>query len=403
MEFSNRQDHILKTQLNIFKVTRKRPSGVFSFPELIDQISLCETAQPYLYDDVASDHQYHEEVDDQVQNSHPTDRTDEGPRLTTRVLQKWFIGEIVVRGRGDQKMKVRHFTLPSIESRMAIYEFLKEKKLITEADLAVEDWPYASLATNFLRYMNEVTITSPTATVQTTISDEYYAFGDDGEKIQVRRLSVTKSNLIDIFEVSERTTVFKKWKRGTSSTPAHINLERPDDRVCLSGWGVLSHQYFCVYLNSKTDEAPVWREYKLLQNSNRDGTEGAVFSVLSNNGQGTIKIKNSNYYSNINAFLEFIYSSMHNVGYKIVGRNVNLLRPPMKLDTTSFLELWDCVKDPDDVDFERFAALVDAGASINNRLPRWGGTLLHRCADTLNRTCLKALIKRPDLDLSCAQ
>ena len=89
---------------------------------------------------------------------------------------------------------------------------------------------------------------------------------------------------------------------------------------------------------------------------------------------------------------------MYNTTYKIIGKNIKLLRSPVKLENTSFLELYNCFKDPENIDFDRFEALVEAGASINDPLPRGGGTLLHLCALALNRTCLRALIKRPDLD-----
>ena len=396
MEFNKSQIETLKTRLRVFKAS-KTGSQPFSFQEIVNQIILCDAAQPYLYDNLNSETDDTIDLIDETASLHAPERADKGLPMTTNIFQKWLNGELVVRGRGNQKAKIRHFTEPSNDNLMAIYLFLKEKKYIAEENLIVEDWPYAVLANDFLRYMNETTTPADRSPQDNLVTGEFYTFGNSDDIIQIRRLPVSDTNLPNVYKVDEQTKIFTKWKRKTSSSPAHINLELATHNSKLHGWGVKSLQHFCLFLKSPDNISGVHREYTLVQSPYKNSESKFEFSVVTSAPLAFPKVKNYTFTNNISNLIDKFYEILYNEGYKVIGNKIKLLRPFINLNNTLNKTLYDCVKDSENPDFSQFAELVKSGADVNERIPG-DMTLLHICALHTSRGFLRELIKRSDLD-----
>ena len=397
IRFSSAQIARLKTRLEIYKTAGKGRGRSYSWIELIDQIEQCEAAFAWLREVQTESPSDHDALwEETVQR----ERSDKGRPMTTNVLQKWLRGELVTRGRGNNKVKFRHFTTPSAHNLMAVYAFLKEKNFILDADLKTQDWSYATLACQFRDQFWGEAAASIAPITPTLPAGEYYGFTYNNKQLVVRRLTLIDYNLDDVYEIHERQMLFTVWRKRERSQTSHINIDKPTTVTHLVGWCVQKGSAMMAFLKSNSgtpENIAIFHAMAPEQGANNDRI---MFSIIETKEQKTAKPLEVSFLMNSDKFVDNVSEFIDTHKVTTYGSKLKLLRPStLNMTTrTSYFELIDCIKYIDKIDIPRFQALVEGSADINARNPATGQTILHHIAQTLNRPALKVLIKRADLD-----
>jgi hypothetical protein len=399
-EFSTRQAARLKARLIAYRALASRTATPLSLMALIHEITDSDAAQTWL-------RQISEQADDPSWLAENTplrqERADKGAPMTTNVLQKWFAGELVTRGRGAARMRVRHFTTPSPANLMAIYAFLQEKGFITEGDLKEDRWPHAVLAASYRDFL--------TAHTQNAGADgapgplgEFYSATVAGRDIIIRRLSITERGLGAAVAVEERIMVFARSALSPASSATTIDLHRPRAVAMLHGWGYVSGGQVSLFTSGTVESAPKSHEYKALKSEQdeRGNVLLELAAMASAPGQ-TAVLTQEIATNNPSAFVEQTLATLKAQATRVQGPKIKLLRPAQlpETDAETYALLARCFSysAPYRFDWERFALLASIIPNINARDPLGGETILHLAARTLNRPAIKALIKRHDLDV----
>jgi hypothetical protein len=331
------------------------------------------------------------------------ERADKGAPMTTNVLQKWFAGELVTRGRGAARMRVRHFTTPSPANLMAIYAFLQEKGFITDGDLKEDRWPHAILAASYRDFL--------TAHTQSAGADgapgplgEFYSATVAGREIIVRRLSVTERGLGPAVAVEERIMVFARSALSPTSSATTIDLHRPRAVAMLQGWGYVSGGQVSLFTSGTVESAPKSHEYKAIKSEQYErGNVVLELAAMASAPDQAMALSHEIATNNPSAFVEQTIATLKAQGTRVQGPKIKLLRPAHlpETDAETYALLARCFSysAPYRFDWERFGLLASIVPNINARNPDSGEAILHLAARTLNRPAIKALIKRHDLDM----
>jgi hypothetical protein len=331
------------------------------------------------------------------------ERSDKGAPMTTNVLQKWFAGELVTRGRGAARMRVRHFTTPSPSNLMAIYAFLQEKGFITDGDLKEDSWPHAILAASYRDYQ-AASGNSAGADGAPGVLGEFYSAVMAGREIIIRRLSITERGLGSAVAVEERITVFERSSLTAATSATTIDLHRPRAVAVLEGWGYVCGRQISLFTSGNVEADAKSHEYKALKCEQDEG--GSVVlelaSIASRAGEAA-QLSQELATNNTSAFIEQTLATLKAQGTRVQGPKIKLLRPAHLPDTDAetYALLARCFSysPPYRFDWERLGLLASIIPNINARDPVGGGTILHLAARTLNRPAIKVLIKRQDLDV----
>jgi hypothetical protein len=323
--------------------------------------------------------------------------------MTTNVLQKWFAGELVTRGRGAARMRVRHFTTPSPSNLMAIYAFLQEKGFITEGDLKEDHWPHAILAAGYRDYLAG-SGNSAGADGAPGALGEFYSAIVAGREIIIRRLSITERGLGAAVAAEERTMVFERSTLTAATSATTIDLHRPRAVAVLDGWGYVSGGQVSLFTSGIVETHAISHEYKALKCEQDEGGSVVLeLAAISNRAGETAQLTQELATNNPSAFIEQTLAKLKAQGTRVQGPKIKLLRPAQLPDTDAetYALLARCFSysPPYRFDWERFGLLASIIPNINARALVGGGTVLHLAARTLNRPAIKALIKRRDLDV----
>lgn len=398
-QFSARQAARLKTRLIAYRALASRSGAPLPLLQLVQEIADSEAAQPWLRSVEEDGDDPHWQEDELPVR---TERADKGFPMTSNVLQKWFSGELVTRGRGAARIRVRHFATPSPANLMAIYAFLREKKFITDPELTEDPWPYAVLATAFRDYIapGQATIGAGGAPV---LSGEFFSAAAAGRDVIVRRISITERGLGAAVAVEERIMVFARTALSGSSSTTVIDLHRPRAVSVMQGWGISSGPHLSLFTNAHANPQPIWHEYKALKTDAEPGGATTLeFAVLTMRPGESAILETHGATNDASAFIEQALASLKADGTRVRGPNIKLLRPAHIPDTDAeiYALLARCFSfsPPYRFDWQRFALLTSLVQNINACNPESGGTILHLAARTLNRPAVKALIKRKDLD-----
>ncbi len=320
--------------------------------------------------------------------------------MTTNVLQKWFAGELVTRGRGAARIRVRHFTTPSPSNLMAIYAFLQEKGFITDPELREDPWPHAVLAASFRDYQTGSAAESGAAGAL----GEYFSAVTAGRDVIVRRLSITERGLGAAVAAEERVMVFAKAALTDRSSAFVIDLHRPRAVAVFDGWGLASGAQLSVFTRGQFESLPILHEYKALKSQAEDDASVTLdVAHITERGSEAASLSQELLVSDPSAFIEQTLATLKAQGTRVQGPKIKLLRPAQLpgTDAEIYALLGRCFSysPPYRFDWERFGLLASIIPNINARDPVGGGTVLHLAARTLNRPAIKTLIKRRDLDM----
>lgn len=329
-----------------------------------------------------------------------SERSDKGAPMTTNVLQKWFAGELVTRGRGADRMRLRHFTTPSPANLMAVYAFLQEKGFITDPELREDPWPHAVLAASFRDYQTGSAAPSGAAGAL----GEYFSAVTAGRDVIVRRLSITERGLGAAVAAEERVMVFARTALTDRSSTSVIDLHRPRAVAVFDGWGIASGAQLSIFTRGELEGQPVWHEYKALKSQPADDASVTLeVAHLTERGSEAASLSQELLIADPAAFIEQTMATLKAQRNRVHGPKIKLLRPTHlpETDAETFALLARCFSysAPYRFDWERFALLASVIPNIGARDPATGGTILHLAARTLNRPAIKALIKRRDLDV----
>lgn len=399
-EFSARQAARLKARLIAYRALANRSGGLLSLMALIHEITDSDAAQGWL-------RKVADEPDDPRWLAGDTplrqERADKGAPMTTNVLQKWFAGELVTRGRGAARMRVRHFTTPSPSNLMAIYAFLQEKGFITEGDLKEDPWPHAVLAASYRDYL-AASHKSAGADGTPGALGEFFSATLAGREIIIRRLSITERGLGQAVAAQERIMVFDRNTLAAGSSATTIDLYRPRAVAVLEGWGYVYGEQVSLFTSGTIESAPTSHEYKALKcEQDKDGSLVLEMASIASRSGEAAQLTQEIVTNNPSAFVEQTLAALKAQGTRVQGPKIKLLRPAHLPDTDAeiYALLSRCFSysPPYRFDWERFGLLASIIPNINARNPLSGGTILHLAARTLNRPAIKALIKRRDLDM----
>ena len=398
-EFSSRQAARLKARLIAYRALASRSGKPLSLMDLIGEISDSEAAHIWLRKTEEAESPSEPEASPPRQ-----ERADKGAPMTANVLQKWFSGELVTRGRGEARMRLRHFTTPSAGNMMAIYAFLQEKGFITEADLREDAWPYAVLAAAFGDYCAPSGESSADADGAAGVLGEYFAAITAGREVIVRRLSLSERGLGPALAAEERIMIFERRALTASSSETLIDLHRPRAVAVLNGWAIASGAQLSVFTNGPIGAQRLWHEYKALKTEQtlQAGTVLDLAALASRAGEAAILMR-ERATNDPAAFVAQTLTALKAQAIRVHGPIIKLLRPAHLPDTDAetYALLARCFSfsAPFRMECERFALLASLVPNINARDPDSGGTVLHLAARTLNRPAIKALMKRRDLDV----
>jgi hypothetical protein len=399
-EFSARQATRLKVRLIAYRALASRSASPLSLMALIQQIADSDAAHPWLRDTVDAPENALVEPDENILR---TERADKGAPMTTNVLQKWFSGELVTRGRGPARMRVRHFTTPSPSNLMAIFAFLREKGFVTDTDLREDPWPYAVIATIFRDYHLPQNASAAAGGASGALG-EFYTSIEANRDVTIRRLSITERGIGPAVAVEERVMVFARTALTTSSSATTIDLHRPAMVTILTGWGFALGSHLSIYTRGQHEAQPQWNEYKSIKSEQEeDGSITLELAVISNYPAKASTLTHEMATNSPAAFIAQIMARLKAQDTRVQGPRIKLLRPANlpATDAETYELLAGCfsLKAPSRLSWERFALLTSIVANINARDPHSGGTILHIASRTLNRSAIKALIKRKDLDV----
>lgn len=396
-EFSARQAARLKARLIAYRALASRSGRPLSLMDLIHEIGDSDAAHIWLRTpaDMPDDPSLDADI-----TSPRSERPDKGAPMTTNVLQKWFAGELVTRGRGVARMCVRHFTTPAPGNLMAIYAFLKEKGFITDPELREDPWPHAVLAASFRDYQRGSAAESGAAGAL----GEYFSAIAAGRDVIVRRLSITERGLGAAVAAEERVMVFARTALTDRTSTSVIDLHRPRAVAVFDGWGIASGAQLSVFTRDDLEGQPVWHEYKALKSPPaNDASVTLEVAHIIGRGSEAASLSQELLVSDPAAFVEQTLATLKAQGTRVHGPKIKLLRPPHlpETDADVFALLARCFSydAPYRFDWERFALLASVIPNIGARDPVTGATILHLAARTLNRPAIKALIKRQDLDV----
>ncbi|MBA4130078.1 MAG: hypothetical protein C0519_01495 [Hyphomicrobium sp.] len=401
-EFSARQAARLKARLIAYRALASRSGSPLSLMALIHEITDSDAAQNWLRtvtdesDDprwLAADMPLRQE------------RADKGAPMTTNVLQKWFAGELVTRGRGAARMRVRHFTTPSPSNLMAIYAFLQEKGFVTDGDLKEDPWPHAVLAASYRDYLAASRDSAGADGAPGTLG-EFYSAVTAGREIIIRRLSITERGLGAAVAVEERMMVFPRSALTTGLPATTIDLHRPSVVAVLDGWGYVCGGQVSLFTSGIVEADDNSHEYKALKcEQDEGGSLMLELAAISNRAGEPAQLTHELATNNPSAFIEQTLATLKAQGTRVQGPKIKLLRPAHLPDTDTDAETYALLarcfsySPPYRFDWERFALLASIIPRINARDSLGGGTVLHLAARTLNRPAIKALIKRQDVDV----
>lgn len=396
-EFSARQAARLKARLIAYRALASRTGRPLSLMDLIHEIGDSDAAHIWLRTpaDAPDDPSLVDEI-----TPPRSERPDKGAPMTTNVLQKWFAGELVTRGRGAARMRIRHFTTPAPGNLMAVYAFLQEKGFITDPELREDPWPHAMLAASFRDYQTGSAAQSGAAGGL----GEYYSAVVAGRDVIVRRLSITERGLGAAVAAEERVMVFTRTALTDTSGASVIDLHRPRAVAVFDGWGFASGAQLSVFTRGELEGQPVWHEYKALKSQAEDDASVTLdVAHLTERGSEAASLSQELLIADPAAFIEQTLDTLKAHGTRVHGPKIKLLRPTHlpETDAETFALLARCFSysAPYRFDWERFALLASIIPNIGARDPATGGTILHLAARTLNRPAIKALIKRRDLDV----
>jgi hypothetical protein len=331
------------------------------------------------------------------------ERADKGAPMTTNVLQKWFSGELVTRGRGVARMRVRHFTTPSPSNLMAIYAFLQEKGFITDGDLKEDPWPHTILAVSYRDYL-AASGNSAGADGAPGVLGEFYSAIIAGHEVIIRRLSIAERGLDPAVALEERIMVFERNTLTASSSATTIDLLRPRAVAVLDGWGYVCGGQVALFTSGIVEANATSHEYKALKcEQDVGGSIVLELAAISNRAGETAQLTQELATNNPSAFIEQTLATLKAQGTRVQGPKIKLLRPAHLPDTDAeiYTLLARCFSysPPYSNDWERFGLLASIIPNINARDPVGGGAILHLAARTLNRPAIKTLMKRSDLDV----
>ncbi len=396
-EFSARQAARLKARLIAYRSLASRNGRLLSLMDVIHEIGDSDAAHIWLRTPADAPD---EPLFDKDIATPRSERPDKGAPMTTNVLQKWFAGELVTRGRGAARMRIRHFTTPAPGNLMAVYAFLQEKGFITDPELREDPWPHAVLAASFRDYQTASAAQSGAAGAL----GEYFSAVTAGRDVIVRRLSITERGLASAVAAEERVMVFARTALTDTSGASVIDLHRPRAVAMFDGWGISSGAQLSVFTRGELEGQSVCHEYKALKSQAEDDACVTLdVAHLIERGSEAAALSQELLVSDPSAFIEQTIATLKAQGTRVHGPKIKLLRPTHLPDTDAetFTLLARCFSysAPYRFDWERFALLASIIPNIGARDPETGGTILHLAARTLNRPAIKALIKRRDLDV----
>ena len=301
--------------------------------------------------------------------------------ITSNILNKWLHGELVLRGRGGDRRKVRHFTYPQPARLMAIYEFLKSEGQIDENILGCCDAPFSSLALKFLRFSNGVSAETPSAQSQVQLdrTGDYYALEEAGAAFKTYKLSLDRIHDNGAYFISLRVRHFRR----TAST-VWINIEAPLQTVLNEGWGVVTNNTEVLFVRRTDNSADV----EIFSRTGIDGLSNVRNFYFSRGRNGDIS------FGDIDFLFEKLRKLEENIG-SFKGKRIKLLRNTYKRHVKSCI--FDYLSDIERLDLDGFEHFVVSGGDVN-AISDEGRHILHYVAGTLNRPALKILMKREDLD-----
>ena len=383
-----------------YRALASRTGSPLSLMALIHEIADSDAAQGWLRTAADEPDDPHWLADDTPLRK---ERADKGAPMTTNVLQKWFSGELVTRGRGAARMRVRHFTTPSPSNLMAIYAFLHEKGFITDGDLKEDPWPHAVLAASYRDYL-AASGNSAGADGAPGILGEFYSAVIAGREIIIRRLSITERGLGPAVATEERIMVFERSTLTAATSATTIDLHRPRAVAVLEGWGYASGGQVSLFTSGIIEADTTSHEFKALKCEQEEGGSVVLeLAAISNRTGETAQLTQELATNNPSAFIEQTLATLKAQGTRVQGPKIKLLRPAHLPDTAAeiYALLARCFSysPPYRFDWERFGLLASIIPNINARDPVGGGTILHLASRTLNRPAIKALIKRLDLDV----
>lgn len=395
-EFSARQAARLKARLIAYRALSSRTGRPLSLMDLVHEIGDSDAAHIWLRTPI--DAPDDPSIDDDI--TPRSERPDKGAPMTTNVLQKWFAGELVTRGRGAARMRIRHFTTPAPGNLMAIYAFLQEKGFITDPDLREDPWPHAVLAGSFRDYQTASAAQSGAAGAL----GEYFSAVTSGRDVIIRRLSITERGLGAAVAAEERVMIFARTVLTDTSGAFVIDLHRPRAVAMFDGWGFVNGAQLSVFTRGELEGQPVCHQYIALKSqAEEDASVTLEVAYLTERGSEAASLSQELLISAPSAFIEQTIATLKAQDTRVHGPKIKLLRPTHFPDTDAetFALLARCFSysAPYRFDWERFALLASIIPNINARYPATGGTILHLAARTLNRPAIKALIKRRDLDV----
>jgi len=301
-------------------------------------------------------------------------------------------------------MRVRHFTTPSPTNLMAIFAFLREKGFVTDTDLREDPWPHAVIATLFRDYHLPHNASAAAGGAAGALG-EFYTSIEANRDIAIRRLSITERGLGPAVAVEERVMVFARTALTSSTITTTIDLHRPAIVKILNGWGFAHGSHLSIYTRGQHEAQPIWNEYKSIK-SEQDEEDGSLtleLTVTSNHPAKASTLTHEIATNNPAAFITQITARLKAHDTRVQGPRIKLLRPANlpATDAETYELLAGCFSRtaPLRLSWERFAMLTSIVANINARDPHSGGTILHIASRTLNRSAIKALIKRKDLDV----
>lgn len=397
-EFSSRQAARLKARLIAYRALASRSGKPLTLIDLIHEISDSDAAHIWLRKTVEM-----ETLSEPDANPPRQERADKGAPMTANVLQKWFSGELVTRGRGEARMRQRHFTTPSPGNLMAIFAFLQEKGFITDADLREDPWPYAVLAAGFRDYLASEK-TSAGADGASGVLGEFFTAITAGREVIIRRLSLTERGLGSALAAEERIMIFERRALTAASSESLIDLHRPRAVAVLNGWAIASGAQLYVFTHGDIDAQSVWHEYRALkfEQTPEEGTTLELVALASRAGEAA-RLTHERATNDPSGFVAQTVEALKAQAIRVHGPKIKLLRPAHlpETDAETYALLARCFSysAPYRMEWERFALLASLVPNINARDPESGGTVLHLAARTLNRPAIKALIKRRDLDV----
>ena len=266
-----------------------------------------------------------------------------------------------------------------------------------------DPWPYAVLAAGFRDYLASEK-TSAGADGAPGVLGEFFTAITSGNEVIVRRLSLTERGLGSALAAEERIMIFERRALTASSSETLIDLHRPRAVAVLNGWAIAGGAQLSVFTHGGIDAQSVWHEYRALKIEQKPEESTTLeFAVLASRAGEAAQLTHERATNDPTGFIAQTTEALKTQAIRLHGPKIKLLRPAHLPDTDAetYALLVRCFSNsaPYRMEWERFALLASLVRHINARDPASGGSILHLAARTLNRPAIKALIKRPDLDV----